>query len=64
MNKKEYTTPKTELVVIADALLDFPVNWSTENEGDIESKQNSFYFEDEEEEDGQKHSKNVWDEDL
>lgn len=61
MNKKKYVFPEIEVIIPKDNLLDsVPVHFSTENEGDIESKQGSWT--DDTETEDYFHHKDLWEE--
>ncbi|MBO4827626.1 MAG: hypothetical protein J5506_10440 [Prevotella sp.] len=61
MKKKFYVIPVTETIYLKDCLMDsFPVHYSEENGGEIESKQGS-WMEEAEEDDWFQH-KNLWEE--
>ena len=61
MKKKLYVLPTTEKIVLKDCLLDsFPVVYSSENEGEIESKEGS-WMEEKQDDDWFQH-RDLWDE--
>lgn len=61
MDKKKYVFPVIEIIIPKDNLLDsVPVHYSTENEGEIESKQGT-WSDDSQDAEYFRH-RNLWDE--